>query len=90
MSDDCGATMMNGPYRLLVSAKYPSANANAVLIENEVLNLVYLALACCLTEKLNRSPECDHVADAVWFTGLARLMFEKLSWKLFLLVELGL
>ena len=58
--------------------------------ESDVVNLLYWALACCLSDMLIRSPDLDQLADRVWFSGLAKLMLEMFTWKLLRLVELGL
>ena len=90
LSELSGETIMNGPYRLFVMAKAPSANAIAVFSDTDVVKRVYLLLACWRSDMLYRSPERDQLAESVWFSGLAKLMLEMFTWKLLRLSPLGL
>ena len=75
--------------------KYPSANTSEELSESDEVNLLYLLLACALNDMLTMSPDLAHAPESVWL-GISwklrfiRSMLEALSWKLLLLVLLGL
>ncbi len=66
-----------------------------VLSDRDVVNLLYLLLACPLKDMLIRSPDLDQAADSVWLGISWKFkpsisMLEMLTWKLLRLEVLGL
>ena len=79
---DCGDTMRNGPPMLLAIAKCPSAKANAVLAESDVMNMLYLFRTCSLMERAAKPPLYVQDALRLWFKGSVKLKPPRLNPKL--------